>query len=46
LIYDTYGKLLYEFKEHLSNPTDVLMVGNKLYVANFKGHSLAVFELK
>jgi hypothetical protein len=46
LIYDKWGKLIYEFKEHLSNPTDVLVIDNKLFVVNFKGHSLTVFELK
>ncbi len=43
LIYDIYGKLLYEFSEYLDKPTDALWANDTLYVANFKGHSLAVF---
>jgi len=44
LIYDIYGKLLQTIDKNLDNPTDVLLVGDKLYVVNFKGHNLAVFE--
>jgi hypothetical protein len=46
LVYDVYGKLLQTFAENLSNPTDALLVGNRLYVTNFKGRSLSVFELQ
>lgn len=46
LIYDIYGQLLQTFSENLSDPTDALLVGDKLYVTNFKGQSLSVFELK
>lgn len=46
LVYNLDGQLLQTFQEHLDNPTDVLLAGGKLYVANYKGHSLAVFEFK
>lgn len=46
LVYDLDGQLLQMFQEHLDDPTDVLLVGERLYVANYKGHSLSVLELK
>jgi 6-bladed beta-propeller protein len=46
LIYDIYGQLLQTFADNLDNPTDALFVDNTLYVVNFKGHSLSVYELK
>jgi DNA-binding beta-propeller fold protein YncE len=46
LVYDIYGELLQTFDEHLDDPTDALLVGNTLYVMNFKGRSLSVFELR
>jgi DNA-binding beta-propeller fold protein YncE len=45
-VYDIYGALLQTFDQHLDDPTDALLVGNKLYVMNFKGQSLSVFKLQ
>ncbi len=44
LVYDLYGKLLQGVTKNLDNPTEALLVGEKLYVANFRGKSLSVFE--
>jgi len=45
LIYDIWGQLEQTFSEGLSDPTDALLVGDKLYVTNFNGQSLSVYEL-
>jgi DNA-binding beta-propeller fold protein YncE len=46
LIYNQYGILQQTFNEHLDDPTDVLVIGNKLYVANFRGQNLSIFKFK
>lgn len=46
LIYNQNGILQQSFNEHLDDPTDVLVIGNKLYVANFGEKSLSVFDFK
>ena len=46
LVYDQYGRLQQSFNEHLDDPTDVLVIDDLLYVANFGGNSLSVFQFK
>jgi 6-bladed beta-propeller len=46
LVYDIYGQLLQTFSENLDNPTDALLVNNTLYVVNYKGRSLSLYEFK
>lgn len=44
LTYDKTGDLKNIINEHLEKPTDILVEGNTLYVINYKGKSLSVFE--
>ena len=46
LVYDIYGQLQQTFTDHLDNPTDVLLTDEKLYVVNYRGQYLSVFELQ
>jgi len=45
LTYTPEGELKHIISEHLDKPVDVAIVNNKLYVANYKGKSIAVFKL-
>jgi DNA-binding beta-propeller fold protein YncE len=45
LIYDLNGNLIQIIAEHLDKPTDVLVVDNQLFVTNYHGHSISVFNL-
>ncbi len=44
LIYDFVGKLTQTIAEDLSKPTDILMIGADLYIANYKGKNLVVYR--
>ena len=44
LIYDLEGKLVQEIKDNLDKPTDVLVVDNQLFVTNYHGRYLSVFD--
>lgn len=44
LIYDHEGKLEQIIAEGLEKPTDILMVNGQLWVANYKGKNLKIFQ--
>lgn len=44
LIYNHSGVLEQEIKQNLNKPTDVMLVQNKLFVANYKSKNFIVFE--
>jgi DNA-binding beta-propeller fold protein YncE len=44
LIYDLEGKLVQEIKENLDKPTDVLVADNQLFVTNYHGRFLSIFD--
>jgi len=44
LIYDHLGKRIQILTEKLNQPTDIFISGNTMYVANYKGQSVVVFE--
>ena len=46
LRYDHDGKLLQTISEGLQKPTDILKVDNELYIANYKGNNLIVYNQK
>ena len=43
LIYDLNGKLIYIINEHLNKPTDIDVIGEKLFVSNYGNGSVAIF---
>lgn len=43
LIYDLNGNLLQIVSGKFNQPTDIEIVGNKMYVVNYKGSSISVF---
>ena len=43
LIYDLNGKLIHIIDEHLNKPTDIDMIGEKLFVSNYGSGSVAIF---
>ncbi len=45
LIYDTEGTLLQTLTEGFSNPTDLIVVDNQLYVINYKGRNMVRFGM-
>ena len=45
LIYDHYGQLQQIPSGHFNKPTDIEVTGNTMYVVNYAGHSISVFEL-
>ncbi len=45
LTYTPEGELKHIISEHLNKPVDVFIYSNKLYVANYKGKSIAIFNL-
>ncbi len=44
LIYDLNGKLIHIINEHLNKPTEISVSNNMMYVSNFVGSSISVFE--
>ncbi|CAH8281958.1 NHL repeat-containing protein [Mariniflexile fucanivorans] len=44
LVYNLYGKLLQTLNGKFNQPTDIEIVSNKMYVVNYKGKSLAVYQ--
>ncbi len=46
LIYDLAGQLLQILDNQLDKPTDVILDDDKIYVTNYKGKSISVFEYK
>lgn len=46
LVYDLSGKLLQIIEERLDKPTDATLHSNKLYVTNYKGNSISVYNRK
>ncbi len=44
LIYDLDGKLIHIINEHLNKPTEISVSNNTMYVSNFVGSSISVFE--
>lgn len=46
IIYNHQGKLMQQLDQHITYPTDVLLAGDKLYIANFKDHTLTVYKKK
>ena len=45
LVYDHEGKLLQILSEHFNKPTDIEIIGTFMYVVNYSGHSISLFEL-
>lgn len=45
LIYNNLGELLQILADHLDKPTDIEIVGNKMYITNYRGKSISVFKL-
>jgi hypothetical protein len=43
LIYDLDGNIQQVLTDNLDKPTDVLVVDNQLFVANYHGHSISIF---
>lgn len=46
VVFDMAGRFKQEIKGGITKPTDVLLVGNKLYVTNYKGANLTVYTLQ
>lgn len=46
LVFDPNGTFKQELKESISKPTDIMVINERLYVTNYKGKSLSVFEQK
>ncbi len=44
LIYDLNGKLLQTLSDKYNQPTDIEIVNDKMYVVNYKGKSISVFN--
>jgi len=44
LIYDLEGKLIHIINEHLNKPTEISVSNNKMYISNYAGSSISVFE--
>ena len=45
LVYDHDGKLLQTLTQNFNKPTDIEIIGNTMYVINYAGNDMAVFEL-
>ena len=45
LVYDHDGRLLQILDQNLSNPTDIEIMGDKMYVVNYSGHSMTLYDL-
>ena len=45
LIYDLEGQLVQEISDGLDKPTDVLLDGDLLYIANYKGKNLMTYKM-
>lgn len=46
LVYDLAGQLLQILNEPFNKPTDAILDNDKLYVTNYKGKSISIFEYK
>ncbi|NDP28661.1 MAG: hypothetical protein GZ087_14755 [Flavobacterium sp.] len=44
LVYDLKGKLLQILSDKFNQPTDIEIVNGKMYVVNYKGKTISVFE--
>jgi len=44
LVYDIYGKLLQTLIDKFNKPTDIELVDNNMFVLNYKGKTISVFE--
>ena len=44
LVYDLYGKLLQILVNNFNQPTDIEIVGNTMYVINYKGQTISVYK--
>jgi len=44
LIYDLYGKRIHIINEHLKKPTEISVQNNLMFVSNYAGSSISVFE--
>ena len=44
LVYDLYGKLLQTLIDKFDKPTDIEIVDNNMFVLNYKGKTISVFE--
>lgn len=44
LVYNHSGKLLQTLEGKFNQPTDITVVNDTIYVVNYKGHSVVVFE--
>lgn len=44
LVYDLEGNSKQVISENLNNPTDVLQIGNQLFVVNYRGRFLTVYK--
>ena len=44
LVYDLNGKLLQILSDKFNQPTDIEIVNDKMYVVNYKGKTVSVFE--
>ena len=45
LVYDHEGKLLQILSENFNKPTDIEIIGTLMYVVNYSGHSISLFEI-
>lgn len=46
LVYDLFGKLLQILTDKFNKPTDIEVVGNTMYVVNYKGQTISIFTNK
>lgn len=44
LVYDIYGKLLQILADKFNNPTDIEVVGDIMYVVNYKGNTIEIYK--
>jgi NHL repeat len=43
LVYDLYGKLLQILTNNFNEPTDIEVVGNTMFVVNYKGNTIEIY---
>jgi NHL repeat len=44
LLYDHYGKLLQIISGKFNQPTDIEVIGARMYVCNYSGHTISLFK--
>jgi DNA-binding beta-propeller fold protein YncE len=44
LVYDLYGKLLQILIDRFNQPTDIEIVGNTMFVVNYKGNTIEIYK--